>query len=44
MWGMPADWKNKLFFGDNLAVLRKDIPNECVDLIYRGSLWITSSH
>jgi site-specific DNA-methyltransferase (adenine-specific) len=34
MWGMPADWKNKLFFGDNLDVLRKDIPDECVDLIY----------
>jgi site-specific DNA-methyltransferase (adenine-specific) len=31
---MPADWKDKLFFGDNLAVLRKDIPDDCVDLIY----------
>lgn len=27
-------WKNKLFFGDNLDVLRKDIPAESVDLIY----------
>ena len=25
---------NKLFFGDNLAVLRHDIPDESVDLIY----------
>lgn len=32
---MPdSNWKNKLFFGDNLDVLRKDIPDECVDLIY----------
>lgn len=30
---MP-DWKNQLYFGDNLDVLRKDIPDECVDLIY----------
>ena len=29
-----VNWKNKLFFGDNLDVLRKDIPDECVDLIY----------
>jgi site-specific DNA-methyltransferase (adenine-specific) len=28
------NWKNKLFFGDNLDVLRKDIPDACVDLIY----------
>src|ERR1017187_313301 len=27
-------WKNKLFFGDNLEVLRKDVPAESVDLIY----------
>jgi site-specific DNA-methyltransferase (adenine-specific) len=27
-------WKNRLFFGDNLDVLRKDIPAESVDLIY----------
>ncbi|MFB3828358.1 MAG: site-specific DNA-methyltransferase [Bryobacteraceae bacterium] len=27
-------WKNQLYFGDNLDVLRKDIPAESVDLIY----------
>jgi DNA modification methylase len=27
-------WKNQLFFGDNLKILREKIPNECVDLIY----------
>jgi site-specific DNA-methyltransferase (adenine-specific) len=31
---MTTEWKNKLFFGDNLDVLRKDIPNRSVDLIY----------
>ena len=29
-----ADWKNKLYFGDNLDILRKHVPDECVDLIY----------
>jgi len=28
------DWKNQLFFGDNLEVLRRHIPVESVDLIY----------
>lgn len=28
------DWKNKLFFGDNLDVLRHSIQDESVDLIY----------
>ena len=28
------DWKNKLFFGDNLEVLRQHIPVGSVDLIY----------
>ena len=31
---LDSGWKNKLFFGDNLGVLRKDIPAEGVDLIY----------
>src|SRR5260221_10899162 len=30
---MP-DWKNKLFFGDNLPILRNYITDESVDLIY----------
>lgn len=30
---MP-DWKNKLFFGDNLHVLREHVADESVDLIY----------
>ena len=29
-----ADWKNKLYFGDNLDILRKQVPDESVDLIY----------
>jgi site-specific DNA-methyltransferase (adenine-specific) len=28
------DWKNQLFFGDNLAILREHVPDESVDLIY----------
>lgn len=32
---MPeAEWKNKLYFGDNLDILRKYIDDESVDLIY----------
>ena len=27
-------WKNQLFFGDNLEVLRKHIPVASIDLIY----------
>jgi DNA modification methylase len=27
-------WKNKLYFGDNLDVLRESIPTESVDLVY----------
>jgi len=32
--GMAEEWKNKLYFGDNLDVMRKYIPDESVDLIY----------
>lgn len=32
MQDMP--WKNKLFFGDNLDVLRQYVQDETVDLIY----------
>lgn len=31
---MAEEWKNKLYFGDNLDVMRKHIPDESVDLIY----------
>lgn len=31
---MPNNWKNKLYFGDNLQIMRDHIPNESVDLIY----------
>lgn len=31
---MPVDWKNKLFFGDNLRILREHVAAESVDLIY----------
>ena len=29
-----ADWKNKLYFGDNLDILREQVPDGSVDLIY----------
>jgi site-specific DNA-methyltransferase (adenine-specific) len=29
-----SGWKNKLFFGDNLDIMRDHIPDESVDLIY----------
>ncbi len=31
---MPSAWKNRLHFGDNLKTLRRDIPDESIDLIY----------
>ena len=31
---MPNNWKNKLYFGDNLQIMRDHIPNETIDLIY----------
>src|SRR5581483_6986726 len=31
---MPDAWKNKLFFGDNLGILRDQIQSESVDLVY----------
>jgi len=31
---MSTSWKNKLYYGDNLKVLRELIPDESVDLIY----------
>lgn len=27
-------WHNKLYFGDNLEIMREHIPSESVDLIY----------
>ena len=29
-----TDWKNTLYFGDNLDILREHVPDESVDLIY----------
>ncbi len=29
-----SDWKNKLYYGDNLDIMREHIPDESVDLIY----------
>ncbi len=31
---MTDDWTNKLYFGDNLDIMRNHIPDESVDLIY----------
>ncbi len=30
----PDTWQNKLYFGDNLPIMREHIPDESVDLIY----------
>jgi site-specific DNA-methyltransferase (adenine-specific) len=30
-------WKNKLYFGDNLPILREHIADESVDLVYLRS-------
>src|SRR5258708_31643573 len=30
----PINWRNKLYFGDNLKTLREEIDDESVDLIY----------
>jgi DNA modification methylase len=29
-----AEWKNRLYYGDNLDVLRRHVPDESVDLVY----------
>src|SRR4051794_3227965 len=29
-----SDWKNKLYFGDNLGILREYFPDEVIDLVY----------
>jgi site-specific DNA-methyltransferase (adenine-specific) len=31
---MPTPWQNKLYFGDNLEILRSHLAPESVDLIY----------
>jgi len=31
---IPPSWKNKLYFGDNLDILRQYVQDESVDLIY----------
>ncbi len=31
---MEGEWTNKLYFGDNLPILREHVPDESVDLIY----------
>ena len=31
---MAAPWKNRLYYGDNLRVLRESVADESVDLIY----------
>ena len=29
-----SNWRNKLYFGDNLRILRENVPDESIDLIY----------
>ena len=33
-----SEWKNRLYYGDNLEILRKHIPDASVDLIYLDPL------
>ena len=34
MLAPQMDWKNRLYFGDNLKILREHVADESVDLIY----------
>ena len=34
MTTLTADWRNRLYFGDNLDIMREHIPDGSVDLIY----------
>ena len=31
---MTSDWKKKLYFGDNISILREHVQDDSVDLIY----------
>jgi len=31
---LAMEWKNRLYFGDNLDILRREVPDSSVDLIY----------
>ncbi len=33
-WVFMPEWTNRVYFGDNLDILRREIPNDYVDLIY----------
>ena len=34
VFSLAMDWKNKLYFGDNLSILRNCVADASVDLIY----------
>ena len=34
VFSLAMDWENKLYFGDNLEILRREVPEASVDLIY----------
>jgi hypothetical protein len=36
------NWVNKLFYGDNLDILRERIPADSIDLIYRTSVQLAT--
>ncbi len=40
---MQTDWQNKLYFGDNLEILRDHVGDESVDLIYLDPVLIYSA-
>ncbi len=39
-----APWKNTLYYGDNLGIMREHIPDESVDLIYLDPPFNSKSH
>ncbi len=40
---MATDWENKLYFGDNLEILRDHLGDEGVNLIYLDPVLIYSA-
>lgn len=39
----PTGWKNKLYFGDNLGILRESVEKESVDLVVLGRFRMSRS-
>jgi len=37
-------WRNKLYFGDNLVILREHVADESVDLVYLDPLFNSNAN